>query len=464
MTHNDLSELEASLDGTLISRENPDFDEARRVWNGLIDRTPLAVVRCTSTDDVVAAVNYAREHSLAVAVRGGGHSVAGHGTVNDGLVIDLSAMNHVGVDHTALTASVGGGATWGEVDALTQESGLAVPGGVFSRTGIGGLALGGGYGWIRNRYGLSCASIVGAEVVTASGTVVTATEEHHPDLLWALRGGGGNLGVVTRFTFRLHEVGPEVYFLAVFHDGRFGETHRGLRAFRDFCATAPTSVSALAFVGQVARDAEGFIEGSEGWPFIAFAALHVGDLQDGEEILRPLLEFGHPLFDGSGFIPYVSAQQFFDTEYPDGARYYWKSLNVPELSDEVIDFVADAGAAPASELSTIDIWHVAGAAAEPVNGAFSASAASFLINPEANWVSTTDDEANIAWTRNLVTALNPYSDGSRYLNFAGFQEEGDDIMRASFRDHYIRLAEIKAHWDPTNLFHLNQNIQPRATS
>ena len=462
MLDRELDELRATVAGELIVPGAPAYDRARRVWNGLVDRRPLAVLRCSSTSDVVAGVAFARDSGVPVAVRGGGHNVAGHGTVDDGIVLDLAPMDTVTIDADARTADVGAGSTWGRVDAETGPFALAVPGGVFSRTGVAGLALGGGYGWLRNAYGLSCASIVGAELVTANAEVVDVDADNHPDLLWALRGGGGNVGVVTRFTFRLHPVGPEVYFLQVFHDARNGGATRGLRAFRNVCANAPFNVSLVAVLGVVAKSATGFAPGSAGRPFVAFSGVYIGPPEEGERALRQLRKFGEPLLDNSGTLPYVDAQRAFDDDYPDGGRYYWKSTNLVELGDPAIDLVTAAAASPASTLSSVDVWHIAGAAAQPVDGAFSTSRAKFLVNPEANWVDPGDDAKNIAWTRGLVTALAPYSDGSRYLNFAGFQEEGDILMRASFGANYERLARIKSEWDPANLFRLNQNVRPMA--
>jgi FAD/FMN-containing dehydrogenase len=460
MLEHELAELGGRVTGELVLPGSEHYDSARRVWNGVIDRRPLAVLRCASTDDVSAGVAFAARFEVPLAVRGGGHDVAGHGTVDAGLVLDLSPMHDVVVDAAGARVSVGGGATWGQVDAETQLHGLAVPGGVYSRTGVGGLALGGGYGWIRNAYGLTCASILGAELVTAEGDVVTTDARENPDLLWALRGGGGNVGVVTRFEFQAHRVAPEVYVLRVVHDARHSAATRALRAFRHFCTTAPFAVSLAAMVGVVADDAEGFPEGSAGVPFVAFAGVFIGDPAEGERVLGPLRRFGEPLLDASGPSTYAAAQRLFDDDYPDGARYYWKSTNLVELTDAAIDLVVAAGTSPASRHSTVDLWHIAGAAAQPVDGAFSTPHVPFLVNAEANWIDSHHDAKNIAWARGLITALCPYSDGSRYLGFAGFQEEGDSMMRTSYGDHYARLAAIKAQWDPRNVFHLNQNVRP----
>ncbi|PPL20301.1 FAD-binding oxidoreductase [Microterricola pindariensis] len=459
MTHVDLSPLNA-LDGDFVVPGQPDYETVRHIWNGMFDKRPAVVIRCASPHDVGIGVALARDNGLPLAVRGGGHSAAGHSTVDDGVVLDLAPMHEVVLDVESGIVAVGGGATWGQVDAVTQRHGLAVPGGVYSKTGVGGLALAGGYGWIRNSYGFSCASLVGAELVTADSSVVRTDAEHHPDLLWALRGGGGNVGVVTQFLFEVHPVGPEVYFLFVFHDGRDGGIPRALGLFREFCSTAPNSVSALAFAGVVPDGMEGVAAEAFGRPFTAFGAVFLGDPSAGEEVLRPLHDFGVPLFDASGTTSYVQVQQMFDPDYPAGERHYWKSVQLEGLGDEAVALIADAAVQPASDLSTVDVWHLGGRTHEPIDGAMPVTSAAYLISPEANWRDADRDEENIGWVRGLVAALHPLSNGVRYLNFAGFQEEGDELMRSSLAPNYQRLAEVKARWDPQNLFRLNQNVPP----
>lgn len=460
MLERELAAVADAVEGNLVLPGDDDYETARRVWNGVIERHPIAVLRCASVDDVQAGVTFAREHGVPVAVRGGGHNVAGHGTVEAGIVLDLAALNEMVVDPAAGTVSVGAGATWGQLDEATQRFGLAVPGGMSSRTGVSGLALGGGYGWVRNAFGLSSSSILAAELVTADSSVVVTDGERHPDLLWALRGGGGNVGVVTRFDFRLHRVGPEVYFLLVYHDARHSGATRAMRTFRQFCGKAPYSVSLMARLGVIAEDAGGFPPGSAGVPFVAFAGVFLGDPEEGERLLGPLRRLSSdPLRDESGPVQYVEAQRAFDDEYPEGGRYYWKSTNVVELSDSAIDLITATGASPASRRSSVDVWHIGGAAAQPVDGAFTARPG-FLVHPAASWEDAHHDAKNIAWVRGLVTALAPYSDHSRYPNFAGFEEEGDRMLRASYGPNYDRLAAIKDEWDPHNLFHLNQNVLP----
>jgi FAD/FMN-containing dehydrogenase len=454
--------LEGQFRGRLIRPDDADYDEARRVWNGMIDRKPALIARCTGTADVVAAVTFARETSLPLAVRGGGHNVAGHGTVGDGIVIDLSPMNQIEVNPQERTASVGGGATWGDVDAATQVYGLATPGGVFSGTGVAGLTLGGGYGWLRNSFGLSCDNLVGAEVVLASGQVVQTSATERPELLWGLRGGGGNFGVVTRFTFQLHPVGPEVMMVFVFHDASGDKMVEVVRFYRDFTAAAPDSVNTLMAVGVIPPDPHVFPEAIHGRDMVVFGALYVGPTAEGARILQPLRDFGVPLLDASGVMPYVEAQKLFDHDYPDVRRYYWKSLNLTRLDDEVIERIVAHARKQPSPFSTTDIWQIGGAVRRfgPEHAAYHGRDVAFLLSPEANWDDPADDDANIGWLRQFLADMEPYSDGGRYLNFGGFQEEGAAMVRSAYGPQYARLAALKAQYDPTNLFRLNQNIAP----
>jgi FAD/FMN-containing dehydrogenase len=434
----------------------------------MIDRRPALIVRCASVGDVVAAVNFARETGELLSVRGGGHNVAGHGTNDGGLVIDLSPMNQVVVNPEARLVRAGGGTTIGQLDAATQVYGLAVPMGVVSATGIAGLTLGGGYGWLRNKHGLSADNLVEAEVVTAAGEVVRASAEENADLLWGLRGGGGNFGVVTEFVYRAYSVGPEVMFAFIFHDGRGDNMARAIRFYRDYVATAPEEVSGLLFTGRIPPDEHHFPAEIHNVPYVAFAAMYAGEPEAGRDAVQPLLTFNQergvaPLLDLSGVMPYVEAQQILDEDYPDGMRYYWKSLNLTRLDDEVIERIVQHARRQPSALSTIDLWEIRGAVrrAGPDDGAFHGRQVAFLLSPEANWEKMEDDEANVAWLRGLIADMEAFSDGGRYLNFAGFQEEGEEMMRASFGPQYRRLAQLKQKYDPDNLFRLNQNVQPQ---
>lgn len=459
------SVIEALADqfqGQIILPEDESYEQARRVWNGVIDRHPALIVRPLHAADVALAVKFARSNDLLLSVRGGGHNVAGHGTNDNGLVIDLSLMKKIVVDPVSATARAEGGVTWGELDAATQIYGLATPGGVYSKTGIAGLTLGGGFGWLRNKHGLSSDNLIGAEVVTASGERLRVSETDNPDLLWGLRGGGGNFGITTTFEYRLHPVGPQVSFAFVMHDGSDPEEmKRALRFYRDYHTTAPNEVSTLLALGKI-PPTEHFPEAVHETPFIMLAGLYAGPAAEGERILQPLRDFGTPIVDASGIMPYVQAQQAFDQEFPDGLRYYWKSLNLTRFDDEAIACIVEHARRQPSPFSTTDVWQVGGAvtAVDPDATAFSGRHASFLVNAEANWIDPSHDAANFQWVRKFVEAIAEFSDGSRYLNFAGFQEEGDKMMKSAFGAHYQRLSQLKAKFDPDNLFRLNQNVKP----
>ena len=455
--------LGARLRGRLIPPDEAGYDDARRVWNGAIDRRPAMIARCASTADVVEVVDFARENGLLVAVRGGGHNVAGTATADGGLIVDLSAMNDVEVDPGRRTVRAGGGTTIADLDAETQRFGLAVPMGVVSKTGIGGLTLGGGIGWLRRRHGLSCDNLVSARVVTADGRTLTASASENADLFWGLRGGGGNFGVVTSFEFRAHPVGPEVMFCFVAYPGaRAAEVLRFLDAY---AFHAPEEVSPLGVLGRVPSE-EPFPLEWHGEPFAALLAMYAGDAGAGEEVLAPLRELGDPIADLSGRMPYAEAQTVLDADYPDGGRYYWTSQNVGGLGDEEVSrLILHADTAPSAN-STVDVWCMGGTMARGGAGetAFGYRGAPYLIGVEANWENPEDDAANIAWARNCVADLRRFSDGGAYLNFPGFLEEGGRMVRDAFGGNYGRLVALKNAYDPHNLFRLNHNVEPTANA
>jgi FAD/FMN-containing dehydrogenase len=427
----------------------------------MIDRRPALIASCAGTSDVAEAVRFARSHDLIVAVRGGGHGVAGHATCDGGIVIDLSPMRSVAVDESARTVRAQGGAKWLDVDQATQRHALATPGGAVSDTGIAGLTLSGGLGWLRNKLGLTCDNLVSAEVVTADGSVLRASETEHPDLFWGLRGGGGNFGVVTSFEYRLHPIGPTVAFCLVLYPG--DRARDLLRFFREYTSTAPDEVGVLALLGVVPPGSHSFPPELHGVPFVALASAYAGPADVGERALKPLREVGTPLLDASGPMPYVDAQKLFDAEYPSHEmRYYWKSLHMSALSDEAIDRIIQHARVQPSPNSTIDIWHNAGAISRVPDDstAYSGRRFPYLLSPEGNWTSASDDASNIAWVRGIIDDLEPYSGGTRYFNFPGLLEEGESILRKSFGAKYDQLAAIKQRYDPGNLFRLNPNIRP----
>jgi FAD/FMN-containing dehydrogenase len=451
-----------SLRGELLRPGDEDYEEARHVWNGMIDKHPALIARCTGVADVIAAVNFAREHELLVAVRGGGHSVAGHSTCDGGLVIDLSLMRSVRVDPKAGTARVEGGATWGDVDRETQLFGLATPGGVVSTTGVAGLTLGGGYGWLRRKYGLSCDNLLSADVVTADGRLLTASETEHADLLWGLKGGGGNFGIVTSFEFQLHPVGPEVMYAATMYPAE--QAGKVLRAWRDYVATATKEVTSDATLWSVLPIPE-FPTELHGRPIILVEGVYAGTVEDGTRILQSLRELDAPLLDLSGPLPYTALNSALDALLPAGAYHcYWKSLYLNDLSSEAIDAIVAWGVNRPSPMSLIPIRHLGGAMSRigPQETAFGDRSAPFLLSIDSTWEDPGDTEQNIGWTRAFWADMQRFSGGATYFNFPGLLEEGEALLRKTFGANYERLVALKNKYDPANLFRLNQNIKPTA--
>jgi FAD/FMN-containing dehydrogenase len=444
------ADLRGRFRGEVIAEGDPGYDEARALWNGLVDKRPTVILRAADTDDVQAAVAFAREQRLQVAVRGGGHGVAGNALSDDAVVIDLSLLKGIEVDPAARTARAGAGVRLGELDRATQEHGLAAPLGVVSQTGIAGLTLGGGIGWLRRKHGLACDNLVSLEVVTADGRLVTASETENADLFWGLCGGGAGLGVVTSFEYRLHPVGPEVQLLFVFYPGEHAAEI--LDRLGEFMATAPEELSPLAVLGRV-PDVEDFPEEAHGRPSVAILAPYAGPVEEGERVLAPLRELGDPIVDFSGPTTYVEAQSALDADYPDGGLYYWKSADLERLDGDVVErLVASAESAPGHH-STIDVWFHGGAMdrVAPDATAFGARPR-YLIGVEANWDDPATSEANVAWAREAVAALQPFSSGGGYLNFPGLFEEGEELLRASHGSgNYDRLVALRKRYDPTGL-------------
>ena len=455
-----IEDFGSRLDGELIRPGDEGYEDTRQLWNGMIARKPALIVRATSPTDVAAVVNLARENDLLLAVRGGGHNVAGTAMAERALVLDLSAMKEIGVDPERCTARAGAGVTIGELDEETQQHGLATPMGVVSETGIAGLTLNGGMGHLRRKHGLSSDNLLSVELVTADGSLLTASEEENADLFWAVRGGGGNFGVITSFEYRLYPVGPEVMCAFVFYPGN--RTREVLRSAEEYVVHAPDEVSPLSFLGRVPR-VEDFPEEWHSEQFVAFLAVYDGPVEEGEEALEPLRELGDPIVDFSGPMPYTEVQKLLDEDYPDGWRYYWKSVNVDGLGDGVIEALIEHAETAPSDHSTIDVWFQGGAMGRvgADESAFGDRSASILLGIEANWEDDPEeDEANIAWARGCYSDLRRFSGGGVYLNFPGFLEGGQGLMRDAYGENYERLVALKNEYDPANLFRLNQNIEP----
>ncbi|MGH2979004.1 MAG: FAD-binding oxidoreductase [Solirubrobacterales bacterium] len=456
-----VEQLRETVGGEVITPADPAYDEARTVWNGMVDRRPALVVRCASTDDVVAAVNFGREHDLLVSVRGGSHSTPGYSTCDDGIVIDLGPMNRVAVDPAARTARVQGGATWADMDSATQEHGLALTGGRVSDTGIGGLSLGSGSGWLERMYGVTCESMLSAEVVTANGNVVRAGSDEHPDLFWGLRGGGGNFGVVTEFEFRVHPVGPIVMGgMLVYPRERAREV---LRLYRDYIENAPDEVGGGAAL--ITAPPEDFVpEAMRGQPALGIVFLYVGSIEDGEAAVQPLRESTAPVLDMVQPMPYTALQQMLDAGNPRGVREYFKVDWVKGLPDEAIDLIVDRAEqlpAPFGQL----ILAPQGGAMSRSNGsamALNAPDAPWAYFCLSMWMDPAEDERNRAWARGFAEAMRPYEVGTPYPNFIAADESVARLRSSYGPEKYERLVAVKRQWDPDNLFRLNQNIDPAA--
>ncbi|MET0324157.1 MAG: FAD-binding oxidoreductase [Ilumatobacteraceae bacterium] len=453
--------LRASV-SEMISPDDARYDQARTVWNGMIDRRPALIVRCHGVADVVASVRFANLHRLVLAVRGGGHNVAGFGTCDGGLVIDLSPMRGVRVDPTNRIAHAGGGATWGDLDRETQLFGLAAPGGIVSTTGIAGLTLGGGQGWLRRTYGMACDSLASADVVTADGEFLTASETANADLFWALRGGGGNFGVVTSLEYRLHPVGPLVAFAGPVYPLERAVTVIG--EMRRFAAEAPDEVNVSATLWTIPA-VPAFPDELHGRSVVILGAVYVGAPDKGERVLQPLREIEQPLLDLSGVLPYTALQQLFDPFFPPGEAHYWKSTYLARLDDDAVTTLASHLAARPSAMSMAGFWALGGALGR-VDATATATgnrSAPFVVEILANWTEPEHADANIEWAQQLFTAMTPFSTGQTNLNFPGLGDE-PGFVRAALADNWDRLVDIKKKYDPTNLFRLNQNIEPTTTT
>jgi hypothetical protein len=445
--------------GRLISADHTDYDTARAVWNGAIDRRPRLIARCIGTSDVIAAVRFARGHDLEIAIRGGGHNVAGTAVCDDGIVVDLSAMRAVRVDPANRRAWVQGGALWGDVDHETQAHGLATTGGIVSHTGVAGLTLGGGVGWLMRKHGLTVDNLVAVDLVTADGELLRASEDEHPDLFWALRGGGGNFGVVSSFEFRLHSVGPTVLAGPILWDA--GDAGEVLCFYRDFVCAAPDELGTVVRFGTAPPLA--VIPEYLHWrPVVMVGACYAGPIEDGEQALRPLRAFRTPLLDLVGPKPYAVFQSALDSTVVHGWNYYWKSTHLPELRDELIDVIAAHAFSSSSPRSYVAMFHLKGAVSRVAEGetAFGNRQASHAITLDAVWRPGEDyGDRDTAWTKRFFAALGYFREGV-YVNFLGGDEDPDRVREAYGGSVYDRLVDVKTTYDPDNVFHHNQNIRP----
>ncbi|HSL00477.1 MAG TPA: FAD-binding oxidoreductase [Rubrobacteraceae bacterium] len=451
--------FESSLRGALIRRHDAGYEDARKLWNGMIDKHPAFIARCLGVEDVVHSIDFARDNDLLLAVRGGGHNVAGNALCDGGLVIDLSPMKAVRVDPVRRTARVRPGANWGDVDKETQLHGLVTPGGEVSTTGVAGFTLGGGMGLLRRKWGLACDNLISVEIVTADGQVITASETEHPDLFWAVRGGGGNFGVVTCFEFRLHPLGPEIYGATTIYP--FEEAASVLRNWRDFAHEAPDEVTSEALIWGMPPLPE--VPPEMHWaPVVILVAMYAGPVDEGERALQPLQEMGTAIGDLSARQQYVAMQSDMDPLFADGQLNYWKSVFADSLNDEVLDEIVVLYASRLSPQTLFGLRHLGGAMGRVPEAAtaYGNRAAQFNISIDNTWQDPARNREMISWTRAAWASLRELTNGGVYLNFAGLGEENELLARAAYGRNYHRLVDVKRRYDPTNLFRTNVNISP----
>jgi len=437
----------SSFRGAVLRHGDSEYDAARRIWNASIDRYPGLIARCTGLADVIDAVRFAREHGLLVAVRGGGHNVGGRALCDGGMVIDLSRMKGIHVDPARRRVLVQPGVLLGELDRETHVFGLAVPTGVVSKTGVAGLTLGGGVGWLARKYGLTCDNVISFELVTAEGEVLQVSADDHPDLFWALRGGGGNFGVVTSFEYRLQPVKMVLGGLVVHPRDAARDL---LRFYRSFTQSAPDELAAYAAL----------LHTPDGMPAAAIVTCYCGDLAAGERVIAPLRSFGKPLIDAIQPMPFPAMQTVFDAAVPDGHQNYWKSAFLRDLSDEAIDVVLRYANQATSPLTAVLIEQYGGAASRVgvQETAFAQRQTQYDLGILTQWTDPAESERHIQWTRAFWDAMTPYGSGAYLLNFLG--EESDATIKAAFGANHARLVEVKSKYDPTNFFRVNQNVRP----
>jgi FAD/FMN-containing dehydrogenase len=441
--------LRSSLRGELIQPDDATYDATRAIWNGMIDKRPALIARCTGAADVIASVNFAREHGMLVSIRGGGHNVAGNAVCDGGLMIDLSPMKGIWVDPAARTARAQAGVLWGEFDRETQQFGLATTGGTVSTTGIAGLTLGGGVGWLNGKYGLACDNLLSVDIVTADGELRHASATENEELFWGIRGAGANFGVVTSFEFQLHPVGPTILGGMVIHP--IERAREVLRFYREFTASEPDEMTTTA----------GFITTPDGALVVALVVCYAGSIDEGERILAPLRLFGPPIVDMIGPMPYTSQQSLLDAAFPHGRQSYWKSSMMHEIDDDAIDIIAERIVEVPSPGTAVIIEHYHGAYArrEPTATAFSHRGDPYNFVAISVWDDPAESARNVQWTRTFFEAMDPHLSRGVYVNVLD-SDEGIDRVKAAYGENYQRLVALKRQYDPDNLFRMNHNIMP----
>lgn len=447
VSDSNITALQKKISGKILVPGDAIYDTVRKIWNGMIDRRPALIIQCDNAYDVTESVKFAKANNLVIAVRGGGHNVTGNAVCDDGIMIDLSNMKRISVDPVQRTANAEMGATWAEFDKATQEFGLATTGGVISTTGIAGLTLGGGVGWLVRHYGMSCDNVISAEVVTAEGELILASEGVNADLLWGLKGGGGNFGIVTSLTYQLHPVSTVIGGM-ILHP--MDDAKKMLRFYCDFMKTAPDELTMYA----------GILHTPDGLQVVAMVGCYSGDIEKGEEVLKPIREFGSPIADLFQPQPYLQLQTMLEGPFPHGNRFYWKSGFLQDVTDAAIDAIISHSRIVTSPISAILLEFYGGAASRisPTATAFPHRQEEFDLVIISNWTDPNEDERHISWTRNFWSAMQDYSSNCVYVNALGV--EGEQRVREAYGVNYNRLMELKKKYDPQNIFRMNQNINP----
>lgn len=447
VTTTETNNLKEMLKGTILLDGDVGYDEVRKVWNGMIDRRPAIIAQCLNSNDVLQAVKFAKENNMVVSVRGGGHNVTGNAVCDKGIMIDLSLMRTVNVDPEKQIAEVQTGATWGDFDKATQQYGLASTGGLISTTGVAGLTLGGGVGWLVRKHGLCCDNLTGAEIVTADGSLLNVSTKENPELFWGIRGGGGNFGIVTSMKFQLYKLGKVIGGMIIHPQNNAREV---IQFYREYMKTAPDELTLYT----------GLLTSPDGFPVVAYIGCYSGELEKAEDVLKPLREFGSPLADQLQPISYLELQSMLDAPFPKGNRYYWKSGFIKKLSDDAIDTIVSNSSGVPSPYSAIILEYYGGVSAnEPEGGtSYPHRQSEYDLVIISNWTSGEEDEKNITWARKFFDAMEPFSSHRVYMNALGV--EGEDRVKEAYGDNYDRLVALKNKYDPQNLFCMNQNIKP----
>jgi FAD/FMN-containing dehydrogenase len=459
LSDTEINLFKKNFSGQLLTKDDTDYNEARSIWNGMIDKHPALIARCKNSKDVSLAVKFARNNNLLTSVRGGGHNVAGNAVCEGGLMIDLSLMNNVSIDQKNKTGKVDPGCTLGDADQATQKYGMVVPAGIVTSTGVAGLTLGGGFGWLSRKWGLTCDHLISAEVVTADGEIIKVSNKEKPDLFWGLKGGGGNFGIVTSFEFNLRELGPEITGGLILY--KLEETEKVLSFYREYISTAPREVTTV-LVYRYCPPAPFIKEEFHGKPVFGIGALYAGNADKGLEILKPLKQFGSPIADIVVPKPFVDHQSMLDAGQPKGACYYWKSEYTKEISQDLSSKFVEQTLNMSSTASLIATFQLGGAITDigEDDTAYSFRNAGYALNINTQWQNNSNPEKHFEWTRKTQQFAKPYSMGSGYINFASSDETQERVAATYGEKKFKKLVELKRKYDPDNFFRLNQNIKP----